>query len=209
MKAKILGVVAALVLLSGANSIARADSIGIGAFGPTAVLTDLNNIGNCCGAAFATPLTVGIYTFTTDDGLLRYDAIGFNNTPSLSNNTDVGFINIAIAPGANVIKFGFLVGHASEAQHHSETVSFFDTSNVLLGNVGVSSTGGLQFVGWENIAGFIGRVLVTDTDLNSSVVTVDNLVVEQTPLPAALPLFVTGLGALGLLGWRRKRKQSA
>ncbi len=27
-----------------------------------------------------------------------------------------------------------------------------------------------------------------------------------TPLPAALPLFATGLGALGLLRWRRKRK---
>jgi hypothetical protein len=27
-----------------------------------------------------------------------------------------------------------------------------------------------------------------------------------TPLPAALPLFASGLGALGLLGWRRKRK---
>jgi hypothetical protein len=27
-----------------------------------------------------------------------------------------------------------------------------------------------------------------------------------TPLPAALPLFATGLGALGLLGWRRRRK---
>jgi hypothetical protein len=27
-----------------------------------------------------------------------------------------------------------------------------------------------------------------------------------TPLPAALPLFATGLGSLGLLGWRRKRK---
>src|SRR5262249_16185751 len=26
------------------------------------------------------------------------------------------------------------------------------------------------------------------------------------PLPAALPLFATGLGGLGLLGWRRKRK---
>jgi hypothetical protein len=30
-----------------------------------------------------------------------------------------------------------------------------------------------------------------------------------TPLPAALPLFATGLGALGLLGWRRKRKALA
>jgi hypothetical protein len=30
--------------------------------------------------------------------------------------------------------------------------------------------------------------------------------VTVTPLPAALPLFATGLGALGLLGWRRKKK---
>jgi hypothetical protein len=30
-----------------------------------------------------------------------------------------------------------------------------------------------------------------------------------TPLPGALPLFATGLGAMGLLGWRRKRKASA
>lgn len=30
--------------------------------------------------------------------------------------------------------------------------------------------------------------------------------VGVTPVPAALPLFATGLGALGLLGWRRKKK---
>jgi hypothetical protein len=29
------------------------------------------------------------------------------------------------------------------------------------------------------------------------------------PLPAALPLFATGIGGLGLLGWRRKRKVKA
>ena len=33
--------------------------------------------------------------------------------------------------------------------------------------------------------------------------------VSMTPLPAALPLFAGGLGALGLLGWRRKHKNSA
>ena len=31
-------------------------------------------------------------------------------------------------------------------------------------------------------------------------------ITEATPLPAALPLFATGLAGLGLLGWRRKRK---
>jgi hypothetical protein len=34
-------------------------------------------------------------------------------------------------------------------------------------------------------------------------------VVPQTPLPAALPLFATGIGGLGLLGRRRKRKAQA
>jgi hypothetical protein len=33
--------------------------------------------------------------------------------------------------------------------------------------------------------------------------------VRPTPLPAALPLFAGGLGTLGLLGWRRKRKAAA
>ena len=32
---------------------------------------------------------------------------------------------------------------------------------------------------------------------------------SATPLPAALPLFGSGLGAMGLLGWRRKRKAQA
>ena len=53
----------------------------------------------------------------------------------------------------------------------------------------------------------------------SNVLTVANLAahnhsleigpVSEVPLPAALPLFATGLGALGLLGWRRKKKAAA
>ncbi|HEX3342337.1 MAG TPA: TIGR03118 family protein [Pseudolabrys sp.] len=33
--------------------------------------------------------------------------------------------------------------------------------------------------------------------------------IQNTPLPGALPLFATGLGALALLGWKRKRKAQA
>jgi hypothetical protein len=33
--------------------------------------------------------------------------------------------------------------------------------------------------------------------------------ITPTPLPVALPLFATGIGVMGLLGWRRKRKSDA
>ena len=36
-----------------------------------------------------------------------------------------------------------------------------------------------------------------------------NFETAATPLPAALPLFAGGLGLMGLLGWRRKRKAAA
>ncbi len=39
-----------------------------------------------------------------------------------------------------------------------------------------------------------------------TIVNIADVSLTLTPLPAALPLFATGLGALGLLGWRRKRK---
>ena len=35
------------------------------------------------------------------------------------------------------------------------------------------------------------------------------LQVSATPVPAALPLFATGLGVMGLLFWRSKRKAAA
>jgi len=37
----------------------------------------------------------------------------------------------------------------------------------------------------------------------------DNIVVDEAPLPAALPLFATGLGTLGMLVYRRKRRRAA
>jgi hypothetical protein len=52
--------------------------------------------------------------------------------------------------------------------------------------------------GTESSAGFVDRIQISDTPFGG---------VSTVPLPAALPLFATGLGALGLLGWRRKRKQ--
>ena len=42
---------------------------------------------------------------------------------------------------------------------------------------------------------------------NPAIITVSATIsMSETPLPVALPLFASGLGALGLFGWRKKRK---
>jgi hypothetical protein len=58
----------------------------------------------------------------------------------------------------------------------------------------------------EGIIGFTGEFPPTSYDFTSGDATIATSV---TPLPPALPLFATGFGALGLLGWRRKRKAQA
>jgi hypothetical protein len=55
-----------------------------------------------------------------------------------------------------------------------------------------------------------GQAQTVDTVFGVSDLTVQfQSDVEATPLPAALPLFASGGGLLGLLSWRRKRKQAA
>ena len=56
------------------------------------------------------------------------------------------------------------------------------------------------------MAAFRPRLLfrVTDDD-EAAGQDLDVIGVAATPLPAALPLFAGGLGALGLFGWRRKK----
>jgi len=50
-----------------------------------------------------------------------------------------------------------------------------------------------------------GFVLYYDNELQEAAGTITS-VLATTPVPAALPLFAGGLGAIGLFGWRRKKK---
>jgi hypothetical protein len=87
------------------------------------------------------------------------------------------------------------------------------TENGLPGSVGVGDNLAV-FLGVEDATADITSVTYltftsnpfTLQDVNINQVTIES---SPTPVPAALPLFTTGLGGLGLLGWRRKRKAQA
>jgi hypothetical protein len=85
----------------------------------------------------------------------------------------------------------------------------FGTSQLLnLLNTGTSKlyTFDVDASGSSTALDFMGYNVPSNTFLSEVSVTPDEV---ATPVPAALPLFATGLGALGLLGWRRKRKVGA
>jgi hypothetical protein len=65
--------------------------------------------------------------------------------------------------------------------------------------------GFLFTIAWITAITWISLYLVTSTTLQMFSLTVT----EGTRISATLSLFAIGLGALGLLGWRRKRKAVA
>lgn len=93
------------------------------------------------------------------------------------------------------------------------------TNNTAVGNSGsyqtfasLLPTYGTDMI--EELAFFLDGGWVRAQDLTLTGITVNgttyssSLAAEgEVPLPAALPLFASGLGALGFAGWRRKRKQ--
>jgi uncharacterized protein (TIGR03118 family) len=116
---------------------------------------------------------------------------------------------VALAPST----FGefandLLVGNFS---YKNSFISAVDpTTGLFLGTIpidlGGNSPGGL----WALVFGIGGNngspnTLYFTDGINSESAGLFGAI-DPVPLPAALPLFATGLRALGLLGWRRKRK---
>jgi hypothetical protein len=93
------------------------------------------------------------------------------------------------------------------------TLSFYSGANGT-GTLLFSITGsalGIQTYGHDEVdfsmtGGTFGSVVLTTSE--NAFEFADLQDGQATPLPAALPLFATGLGAMGLFGWRRKRKNA-
>ena len=137
-----------------------------------------------------------------------------------SNIVDVNFFVPGSVDAALTRGFGAVFRDVDLA--NTTSLTFFGNNNEFLGTFFVPEIAGDQtfsFLGVLFESPQVSRVRITSGNVSlgagqfdPDVVVMDDFIFGEpsnTPLPAALPLFATGLGALGLLGWRRKRKQAA
>jgi hypothetical protein len=188
------------------------------------------------GIDFANGQTVAAGTFNTVsasqpapfNAFIGSDVVGpnfsatwtfsYGTTDTISGATlEIGLLDgDSAAPGSQVASYSIggidltsLLNTAMEATPGANSVEVYYTITLPSSTFSILASGSptvslmLQGPG----LGVLGTTPFNGAALDFSTITIDT--VTATPLPAALPLFATGLGALGLLGWRRKRKARA
>ncbi len=172
-------------------------------------------------SAQASPIDVS-YTVTGSSGNWLYD---FSVTNNLGGTLDIYAVNFTLS---DAYYAGSPIGWVpSTVAIPAAALQWCDTSCSLIGGVPPNQTvsgfsaRGISIVALASVQWTIEAIDPTQyyfECLFSSCFPVyygyqqfNGVASESvlTPLPAALPLFATGLGALGLLGWRRKRKDAA
>ena len=146
-------------------------------------LTGFCDLGTNCGTAGAYGgVTQTVSTKIGDLYALSFLAGNYSlNTSQPTIVATVGGTPLSIPLPATTLASGVWDG---------TTITFIATTTSTVISFGGSG-------GAEGSTSYLGLDDVSLTDLSA------------VPLPAALPLFASGLGVLGLLGWRRKRKAAA
>ena len=150
-----------------------------------------------------------------------------NQTPLGFNTTPLGSNWLQVIPDFNSAgaswTFTFTTPISAFGAYFTDTETGFpgplsiNFNDGVLQSLPVTKTatgGGILFFGFTDIGALITAVTISTgaTDGSRDVFGIDDVrfgASNAVPLPATLPLFATGLGALGLLGWRRKRKAQA
>jgi len=169
----------------------------------------LSFIGNSGVSIVATgSTTAGVYELGFDDNL--YSVNPTNGALTLIGNTGIPIVSPTgmSANGPNLY---------INSQSSLYLVNTSTGVGSLVGSSGSAQFGTMVYIDGVYYAGTATNApykvvtfdpntaaVLTSQDSNSDIFW--GLAPVVTPLPAALPLFATGLGALGLLGWKRRRR---
>jgi hypothetical protein len=145
-------------------------------------------------SGFTNP-SLNITTFSVDDrAVLQLNGTNIASTGIFCNSPPCSGNMVLTSGGANN-PFTFLNAQGSSFTITSGFVTGLNLLRLIVNDTGAGIGGNLNPSSQPTSATLTGSV------------TFD--VVSTVPLPGALPLFAAGLGALGLLGWRRKKKLAA
>jgi len=175
------------------------------AAGVDVVLQDIVHIG----------FTGIIRTPSGSDTIEHFNSTVFGNVST--NGVSGPFNPISLTGPVTVTLFGYTTGQLGTFNTEMTQLDLSGPGVLLQESPTKASTGQTKI---EDIGGGLFRItsffdVFTELSLDGGATWVESVdsthvdLTNATPLPAALPLFATGLGALGLLGWRRKRKQAA
>jgi hypothetical protein len=200
MKSKLLGLMAAVASLGlfpspghALNfdfSFSCATCMNVAPFGGT-VTGEIDGLTDNATTLNTAVVTIGSYPSALFSASFTLPSAPISTFPTVSENTFTVTGGVITAYHFTGGGGGWLFGLGSTAAPPGENVDF-----ITNGTVSVPSQRDIDLC----ISGNGCTATTTFTPLAGT---------GTTPLPAALPLFATGLGALGLLGWRRKRKAQA
>jgi len=142
-------------------------------------------------------VSAGEYQIDTITGT-RYDTIWGSQTIAVTNGFGSAD-NLLYYPGTPHLDDNGI-------GYQTEGLDPYYFANMFFGSLGVGGQGQPCSSQYCEFVDDFGVGYIT-TPLSSF--EVSEVSSSATPLPAALPLFATGLGGLGFLGWRRKRKAQA
>lgn len=152
---------------------------------------------------------------------------GQGNFGWYENGTTAGYTDIKLTGGGGMQEIQFLAGSGWIINPLTPTYMQYQVLNqgsvalagVLQINRNARGTGTMEYFGFSG--GGFDEIRLENQGTNPNNTFADfefdagaydsfavNTAAAATPLPAAFPLFAAGLGALGLLGWRRKRKNA-
>jgi hypothetical protein len=169
---------------------AKADTITTFDVSATFVATSSGSFTGCSGCTLGGNIVIDV-----TNGTIQSADITMTGQP-------VGPFTSNFGSGSTGSQFSEDFQDASLANH----VYMWLPVSSLLGYSGGIICGSVSNTGCSSILSAVDSYTVNPSGVTWEISSGSLTPAAATPIPAALPLFASGLGAMGLLGWRRKRK---